>query len=156
MQKRIVATFVAVVVSAALLAPAAADARGRYRRRAAASPAVVHKAPPAWNYMAQRMRPPKSTKWKAKWDNLGMNGWELVGVSENMFIFKRSARWYGATASSAPSAPASSVGTPAAASSTVAPASAPKAVSNGGRFQPPASEGATAAPSSESRFKSRY
>lgn len=153
MQKRIVATFVAVVVSAALLAPAAADARGRYRRRAAATPAVVHKAPPAWNYMAQRMRPPKSTKWKAKWDNLGMSGWELVGVSENMFIFKRSARWDGAMASSAPSAPASSVGTPAA-SSAAAPA--PKAVSKGGRFQPPASEGATSAPSSESRFKSRY
>lgn len=151
MQKRVIATFVAVVVSAALLAPAAAEARRQYRRRATAQP-VVHKAPPAWNYMAQRMRPPKSTKWKAKWNNLGMSGWELVGVSENMFIFKRAADWSGAVASSAPTAPAASA--PAASSTSAAPA--PKAVTKGGRFAPPPSEGAASAPSSESRFKSRF
>ncbi len=152
MHKKVAATLMAAIVGVALISPTVAHAR-RYARRAAAAPAaVVHKAPPSWSYMAKRMRPPKSDKWKNRWNELGMSGWELVGVSENMFIFKRPAGWGdSAMASSAPSVPAT----------TSAPASmptsaAPKATSTGGRFAPPSTEGATSAPSSESRFPSRY
>lgn len=68
----------------------------------------------SWEYMATRMRPPKSDKWKVKWNDLGNQKWELVGRSENIYIFKRPAV-FGAV---------SSVATPAA-ETTTTPAVAP-------------------------------
>lgn len=44
-----------------------------------------------WSYMAKRMRPPKSNKWRARWDEIGAKGWDLVGQNENVYIFKRPA-----------------------------------------------------------------
>ncbi|MBI2343430.1 MAG: hypothetical protein HYV02_03710 [Deltaproteobacteria bacterium] len=61
------------------------------RARPQTTPAAVvpQKRPVRWVYMAKRMRAPKSHKWQGRWNMLGNEGWELVAVSENMFIFKR-------------------------------------------------------------------
>lgn len=77
-------------------------AKGKRRVRRAPKPSLedtvrkivdetMSKRPMEWSYMAKRMRPPKSAKWRARWDNLGGQGWELVGQNENVYIFKRPA-----------------------------------------------------------------
>jgi hypothetical protein len=81
--------------------------RKRRWKRAAQAKAAPKARPVTWVYMAKRMRPPKSGKWTQRWNTLGNQGWELVGVSENIFIFKRPSHW--AVRASAPavsSAPA--------------------------------------------------
>lgn len=85
-------------------------------------PAVVHevKRPARWVYMAKRMRPPKAKKWVSRWNTLGEDGWELVGQSENVYIFKRPSDfgW---------SPPVAEVAAPAAAANPAKPAKVHKA-----------------------------
>ncbi len=148
MHKRVIATVVAIFASVTLLAPVADAAAKKHHHHkghrrghhVAATTSSVRETPPAWTYMAKRMRPPKSDKWKSKWNSLGMSGWELVGVSDNMYIFKRSTRWDGAMASSSPEA---------------MPKSHAKSSNKGDRYRPPASEGTTSKPT-DARFHSRY
>jgi hypothetical protein len=68
----------------------AARRRRRVRRGSTSTPKVAPRPTPRrWTYMAQRMRPPRNDKWKGRWNDVGMQGWELVAVQENFFIFKR-------------------------------------------------------------------
>lgn len=75
-----------------------------------AAPAREWKQPARWSYTAKRMHAPKGKKWAARWDDLGREGWELVGQEENIYIFKRPAD-FGWT----PPADTPAVATPAAA-----------------------------------------
>lgn len=44
-----------------------------------------------FEFTAKRMRPPKNEKWMKRWNNLGQEGWQLVGVNENIYVFQRAA-----------------------------------------------------------------
>lgn len=72
---------------------AARPVRRAVRRGAVAKKSVAAVTPvkkeAKWVYTAKRMRPPKSKKWQGRWNDLGREGWELVAMSENMYIFKR-------------------------------------------------------------------
>lgn len=97
----VMATFaVPFVESQAVAAPAAiatgdgamvaARARRRWApRKAAAAAPVARKEARRWVYMAKRMRPPKNDKWRARWNALGYEGWEVVSNLESVYIFKR-------------------------------------------------------------------
>ncbi|MBI4365442.1 MAG: hypothetical protein HY543_01335 [Deltaproteobacteria bacterium] len=82
-----------------------------------------------WNYMAKRMRPPKGKKWQGRWNNLGTQGWELVGQNENVYIFKRPAQMAGRA------------GTPMTPGAPMKEMKTPKAVKGGGKYAPPADTG---------------
>lgn len=42
-----------------------------------------------FEYLAKRMRPPKNKKWTGRWNELGQEGWQMVGNNENIYIFQR-------------------------------------------------------------------
>lgn len=42
-----------------------------------------------YEFMAKRMRPPKNKKWTGRWNQMGQDGWQLVGSNENIYIFQR-------------------------------------------------------------------
>lgn len=42
-----------------------------------------------YEYQAKRMRPPKNAKWTKRWNELGQEGWQLVGSIENIYVFQR-------------------------------------------------------------------
>lgn len=42
-----------------------------------------------YEFSAKRMRPPKNEKWKKRWNEMGQDGWQLVGSNENIYIFQR-------------------------------------------------------------------
>lgn len=42
-----------------------------------------------FEFTAKRMRPPKNTKWQKRWNELGQEGWQMVGNNENIYIFQR-------------------------------------------------------------------
>ena len=74
----------------------------------------------SWEYMAINMRPPKNEKWTARWNEIGTQGWELVGKDENTYIFKRPAA-YGVASSAATPAEVQPEAASEAVSSSVAP-----------------------------------
>lgn len=80
----------------------AAKGKGRHHRRAGVKKpgledtvrrivddAMRERPAGPWNYTAKRMRPPKGNKWRNRWNDLGAQGWELVGQNENVYIFKK-------------------------------------------------------------------
>lgn len=87
----------APTVTAAPTTAARTGAKRRVHRRAvgvakkAATVQAAVKKETKWVYTAKRMRPPKGKKWQGRWNDLGREGWELVAMSENMYIFKRPA-----------------------------------------------------------------
>lgn len=42
-----------------------------------------------YEYTARRMRPPKNKKWTKRWNDMGQDGWKLVGNNENIYVFAR-------------------------------------------------------------------
>ncbi len=42
-----------------------------------------------YEFTAKRMRPPKNKKWTKRWNELGQDGWQMVGNNENIYIFQR-------------------------------------------------------------------
>lgn len=42
-----------------------------------------------YEFTAKRMRPPKNEKWMKRWNELGQDGWQMVGNNENIYIFQR-------------------------------------------------------------------
>lgn len=42
-----------------------------------------------FEFAAKRMRPPKNNKWTKRWNEMGQDGWQLVGSNENIYIFQR-------------------------------------------------------------------
>ncbi len=42
-----------------------------------------------YEFTAKRMRPPKNKKWTGRWNQMGQDGWQLVGSNENIYIFQR-------------------------------------------------------------------
>lgn len=42
-----------------------------------------------YEFAAKRMRPPKNKKWTNRWNQMGQDGWQLVGSNENIYIFQR-------------------------------------------------------------------
>lgn len=73
-----------------------------YRARPVAPKVAPQPKPRQWTYMSQRMSPPRNDKWKARWNDIGMQGWELVAVQENFFIFKRPSDYPYASAPTTP------------------------------------------------------
>lgn len=89
-----------LTAAAAMLVPVTAAATssidgdlyaGRGRRARSAKVAPAPKKPMQWVYMSQRMAPPKSDKWAARWNELGLAGWKLVGQQDKYYIFMRPA-----------------------------------------------------------------
>lgn len=42
-----------------------------------------------YEFAAKRMRPPKNKKWTKRWNEMGQDGWQMVGNNENIYIFSR-------------------------------------------------------------------
>lgn len=42
-----------------------------------------------YEFTAKRMRPPKNNKWTKRWNEMGQDGWQMVGNNENIYIFQR-------------------------------------------------------------------
>jgi len=59
--------------------------------RAVKEAVIAKQGPSGFEYMAKRMKPPKSDKWQEKWNELGAEGWEAIDHFENTYIFKRAA-----------------------------------------------------------------
>ncbi|PIR20877.1 MAG: hypothetical protein COV45_04805 [Deltaproteobacteria bacterium CG11_big_fil_rev_8_21_14_0_20_47_16] len=60
--------------------------------RKAVEEAIKDSVPAAggkFEFTAKRMRPPKNDKWKKRWNEMGQDGWQMVGNNENIYIFQR-------------------------------------------------------------------
>lgn len=90
----------AMLVTTASVADAAGKARAPKARKAtmeeiirkAVDEAIKDSVPAAsgkFEFLAKRMRPPKNKKWTGRWNQLGQDGWQLVGSNENIYIFQR-------------------------------------------------------------------
>jgi hypothetical protein len=73
-------------------APKARKATLEETIRKAVDEAIKDSLPAAggkYEYAAKRMRPPKNKKWTNRWNQMGQDGWQLVGSNENIYIFQR-------------------------------------------------------------------